>query len=585
VAVPLASLPVRPVPAAARPVVRALAIVALGLLCIGASCRPGGTKPPRFQGDARDLDGRPSDPGQGDAWDRLQRARQADPAGAEARAVADEILGGDPPLPLRLAALRARAEHAYLHQDDPLAIASAQEGLGLGQAGAASEPQVLVDLARIRLRALVRGGDPGTALSALDEPLVQGRGGLPPAEALGMRAVAMDRKGDAPAAVAAYAGWREVLPEEDATALWVEQRLALLAESLPSEALAEVVTAMPPSPGRTCLQARLGEAVPSGVPAWVTACGRASGGIGILLPRSGPLSAFADEQLAAVLATIEIMAVAGPPPRLSWRDSGSTAKTARSAARSLVGEGVRVLVGPIGVKNVKAVVSEVDREAAIIVPGEGTATAAGVAPSLEQRVRGLVELARAEGRERLVVLAPDNAYGKRAVAAIEASATGFAQALVVRTYPPETTTFAPYVNPVMTALSGDAALLVPDTLSRTELVVRQLARAGRMPAHGDVPGLMVMTTAEGLSPQGLHQGNDVLEGVWVAPAAARGPAAAAFETAYARLQGEPPGDQGLLVFYALQQAITGQPGPGAGRTTITRVQGGRLVVESETAER
>jgi ABC-type branched-subunit amino acid transport system substrate-binding protein len=395
--------------------------------------------------------------------------------------------------------------------------------------------------------------------------------------------VALDRKGDAAAAVAALAAWREVLPEGQGTALWVEQRLAHVAESLPSDALAQVVAAMPASPGRACLQARLGEPVPAGVPAWVAGCGAASGGIGILLPRSGPFSAFADEQLAAALAAIEVLGD-GRPPALAWRDSGSTTKTAQAAARALVGEGARVLVGPMGPKNVKAVLGEVDRQALVIVPGESTGNAAGVAPSLEQRVRALVEAARARGCDRLVVLAPDNAYGERAVAAAKAKASGFPQELVVRTYPPDTTSFQPHVTPIMAALRGDAALLVPDTLARTDMVVRQLARSGRMPAHGDVPGLVVLTTAEGLSPQGLEQGRDVLEGVFVAPAAARGPESAEFEAAYARLQGEPPGDQGLLVFYALQHAITGQPGPGAGRTTVTRVQGGRLVVEPTQTE-
>lgn len=562
---------------------RAVAILTLGLACAGASCRTRGTDPPHYLGDGRDLDGRPEDPGWRDAWDRLQKAHDTDPGGDEARALADELLAGDPPLSVRLAALRARAEHAYLHQDDPLALATADEGLDLGRDSVASEPQVLVDLARVRARALVRGGDPAAALAALDEPLVSARGGLPKAEALGMRAVALDRKGDAAAAVAAFAAWREVLPDGQATTLWAEQRLALLADAVPPESLAEVVAAMAPSPGRACLAARLGEPVPPGVPAWVAGCGTASGGIGVLLPRSGPFSAFADEQLAATLAAIEVLAKDRPPPLL-WRDSGSTTKTAQAGARSLVSEGARVLVGPIGPKNVKAVVSEVGGQAQVIVPGEGSGKAAGVAPSLEQRVKALVDVAKAQGCDRLVVLAPENAYGERAVDAVRAKGSRFGGEVVVRTYPAETTSFQPVVNPVMTALRSDAALLVPDTLARAEMIVRQLARAGRMPAHGDVPGLVVLTTAEGLSPQGLSVGHDVLDGVWVAPAAARGPEVAEFEAVYARLQGEPPGDQGLLVFYALQQAITGQPGPGAGRTTVTRAQGGRLVVEPSQAE-
>lgn len=556
-------------------------LVALGVACGGASCRTGNSNRPHPQGDAHALDGVPADPGYRDAWDRLQAAHEVDPGSDEARALADELLAGDPPLSVRLAALRARAEHAYLHQDDSVAIASADAGLAAVPPDQATgePPQVLVDLAHVRVRALVRGGDPMIALMALDEPLVGARGGLPGAEAQGLRAMALDRNGDLEAAVPELARWREGLTDDDPTALWVEQRLAQLSSGLPPEALAAMVARMPPSPGRACLQTRLGEPVAVGMPPWVASCGTASGGIGLLLPRSGPFAAFADEQLAAAVAALEVVAPDGAQPTLAWRDSGSTAKTSLAGARALVDQGARVLVGPIGAKNVKAVATEVDRRALVIVPGEGSGEAVGVAPSLEDRVEALVDRARAERRDRLVVLAPDNAYGRRAVKAVQAHATGFSQSLVVRMYPPETTSFGPHVNPVMTALSGNAALVVPDTLVRTELVVRQLARAGRMPARPDVPGLMVLVTAEGLSPDALARGRDVLDGVWVAPAAARGPDAEAFEAAYTRLQGQPPGDQALLVFYALQHAVLGHPGPGARKTTLTRVKEGRLVVE------
>lgn len=560
---------------------RGIAGLAILVVCGGAQCRGVGPRRPP-ESHAGPLDARPSDPRQQAAWDRLQAARTADPAGAQVRAIAEDVLAGDPPLAVRLAALRAKAEHAYLNQEDPVAIATAEEGLAL--TSDSDDAQVLVDLARVRLRALVRGGDPAAAIAALSEPRVQARGGLDPAEAEGLAAVAHDRNADGPAAIAHLARWRETLPDGDPTALWAEQRLALWVDTVPAAALAEVVTGMPPSPGRACLQARLGEPVPAGMPDWVVACSTASGGIGLLLPRSGPFSAFSDEQLAAVMATVDAVGTKGPVPPLRWRDSGSSPKTARAAARALVDQGARVLVGPVGAKNVKAVAREVDGQAALIIPGEGGRNAVGVAPRLEERVEALVEHARASGRDRLVVLAPDNGYGRRAIKAIESTAHGFAKPLVTRVYPPQTTSFGPHVNPVMTALRGEAALLVPDTLSRTELVVRQVARAGRMPARPDVPGLMVLVTAEGVSPSTLDRAKDVLEGVWVAPAAARGPYGEAFESAYARMQGEPPGDQGLLVFHALTQAITGQPGPGAGTTTLCRVTGGRLVVQADAAQ-
>ncbi|MCA9648713.1 MAG: ABC transporter substrate-binding protein [Myxococcales bacterium] len=556
-----------------------LVLVALGLCGGGAKCQAGPTTTPR-PGEPSVLDERPRDPQVQAAWDRLQAARAEDPGSDEVRVIAEQILAGDPPLSMRLAALRAKAEHAYLAGADPLAIATAEEGLALVTGGPEQDALVLVDLARIRLRALVRGGDPSIALSALDEPLVHARGGLPPVEEHGLRAVGLDRNGDLAGALVELAAWRELLPDGDPTALWVEQRIALLGEGLAPDGLAALVTRMPPSAGRACLAARQGEPVAPGLPPWVASCASASGGIGILLPRTGPLSAFADEHLAAALATVEVVTVDGPAPALMWKDAGSSTKSALSGARSLLAEGARVLVGPIGAKSVKAVADDVGGRAAVVVPGEGSGSASGVAASLERRIAVLVGVAEATKRERLVVLAPDNAYGRRAIAAVEAKAKGTGMELVVRTYPPATTSFAPHVNPVMAALRGESAVLVPDTFTRAELVIRQLARAGRMPAREDVPGVMVLTTAEGVDPEPLARARDVLDGVWVVPAAARGPEVAPFEDAYARLQGEAPGDQALLVFLALQQAITGHPGPGAGKATLTRVKGGALVVQS-----
>ncbi|MEM7155055.1 MAG: ABC transporter substrate-binding protein [Myxococcota bacterium] len=560
----------------------------LALVCVaggGANCRasqptPVVTRPT----DDPTVNRHAMDPAVRAAWDEMDSQWQADPAGEGVRAAAERLLATEAPANVHRAAFRAKAEHAYLNGSDAEAIVSAEEGLELGQAEPDPGPQppaVMIELARLRVRALVRGGDPTLALEALEEPLVHAGGGLDPVEEQGLRAIAADRNGDLPGALVGLGQWRAGLDDGQPTALWVEHRLALLADSVPPPELAEVVADMPSSPGRDCLAARLGEPVPEGSPTWVEDCGSVSAGIGILLPRSGPFSAFADQHLAAAMATVDV-ASTGPVPPLLWRDSGSSTRSATTAARSLLGDGARVLVGPIGAKSVKAVAADIDQDATLIVPGETRGHALGVAPSLERRVEALIELARSERRDRLVVLAPDSGYGRRAVKAVQAHATGlFPKDLVVRTYPPNTTSFGPHVNPVMTALQGDAAVLIPDTLTRTDLVVRQLARAGRIPARADVPGLMVLATAEGVDPGPLLRARDVMEGVWVVPAAARGPHLSDFEVAYTRLQGEPPGDQALLVYYALSQAITGFAGVGAGQATLTRVEEGRLVVQTQ----
>src|SRR5690606_8846573 len=83
-----------------------------------AGCRNPRTQAPKFLGDMRDLDAERVDPAFRDDWVALEDARKADPAGEDVREIADRLLAREPPIPVRLSAYRAKAEHAYLQGDD-----------------------------------------------------------------------------------------------------------------------------------------------------------------------------------------------------------------------------------------------------------------------------------------------------------------------------------------------------------------------------------------------------------------------------------------------------------------------------------
>jgi hypothetical protein len=120
------------------------------------------------------------------------------------------------------------------------------------------------------------------------------------------------------------------------------------------------------------------------------------------------------------------------------------------------------------------------------------------------------------------------------------------------------------------ALGKDGALIVVDHVGRLELIVRQLARRA---TEGGGP--LVLSTAEGLQPTVVSDKHKVLEGVVIAPAAAVTEAAVEFAAAYERRTAEAPGDQALLVFYALRRALHG--GQGEPDPTLLRISGGQLV--------
>lgn len=563
---------------------RARSLGAPGWVCLGialtvtwGACRPSPSGPaPRFRGDFRELD----EPVVGDAlredWEALERLEQEQPASAEIQTLADRLLASEaPPLGVRLAAWVAKARQFYAVDDDTGAIDAADAGLALLPPIREDMPDVAVDLGVVRLRALVRGGEPSRAVSELEGSDLRDRGGLHPSEWWGLEAVAYDRNAQFGRAVLALARWREMVPDGTASAAYAELRLRALAPSVPRDELREGVRGWASSAARDCVARMAGESVVAPKAAWVDACGEAGGSLGILLPRTGKLAALADPQLAAVSVALPLLTPSEGGGAILWRDSGSTPQEAEAAAQNLLALGVRTIVGPVGPANIKAVAGRVGDRVTLVIPGEATAPTIGMAPTVEARLDALLGEARRRGAARFVVVAPDNAYGHRAIEAVKRRLGGSSKSLLIQTYPPETTSFAPTVAPVLPAISRGAAVILPDHVSRVELLVRQLARAGKAP-HPDAQedGALVLSTAEGISEAALGPGHEILEGMLVAPIAVASGGADAFAAAYREQQGEGPSDQALLVFFALRRAITGLAGEGA---RVMLIRGGHLV--------
>lgn len=537
---------------------RKLPWAALAVVLSAPGCRRNSPSSiPTFLGDDRrsDVDTAALEPALADAWTRLQAAWDDAPESERVPTIADEILGRNPPPELAREALHAKAAHAYLLGQDVDAAALAFRGLSW-EPKAVKPGGLERSLTQIRLRALARGGDPQVALGELDDPQTVARAGLEPGPLAGIRAVALERDAAFGPALTAYTVWRASVPDDSAAALYANTRILALGRTLPQVALQEEAAGLDPGPARRCLEALGGVATPSDEePAWVRACAGPPVRVGVLLPRTGPLSAFADAQLAAASVSAVSLSDANAG-RFLWRDAGSSQSSAASAARTLVDDGATVIVGPIGASNIRAVHNAVGDQVPVVVPGESVSGAVGVAASLEARIDGLVRLARDRGARQIMVLAPDNGYGRRALKAIEASVGKKAKGdLVVLTYPVNTTSFQPLITPLLGALGAGGAVIVPDHVTRLESVVRQLIRVDRAPSADGADGVMVLSTAEGASQTALIDDRKVLSEVWIAPSAWTSEGTADFEQAFLDAEGHPPGDQELLVFRAFERAL------------------------------
>ena len=503
---------------------------------------------------------------------------------------ADKLLARDPPVNLRLAAVQAKVGYAYLHGDDASAIKMADEMLaGLEAAGGARrvlEPEefgMVVQLQRLRALARARGGEPQLALSELASLLENGQ--IPEIDWIAASAMAHERAGQQAEALLAHARWRAKVRDGTAAAVYCQQRIARLFRGLDANTLENLAQRVPGTDAGACLLTRAGHQAAQDAPEWVRKCATHSeeATIGVLLPRSGRFAGLADVQLAAVQAAVRVLSRRTGDAGLSvmWEDTGSNPAKTKLAARRLVERGATMIVGPIAPDGIGAAVESVQGAAELVIPGEGRGEARGVAPTLEARGQALAAMALARGGQQVVLLRPPTNYGQRVTKGVQAGLGEItSKGLKIIDYSPSTTSFKKVLEPIVGALrSGSTVLIIADRLARMELVVRQLGRERVEVDRPGSPGLVVMTTGEGVSARALGRGHEILTGVYVAPVAWPSQEAMDFEAEFIALTGEPPGDQAWLVWRALHSAWAGsgaaqnaQP-----RAAVLRVERGRLV--------
>jgi len=136
--------------------------------------------------------------------------------------------------------------------------------------------------------------------------------------------------------------------------------------------------------------------------------------VALLLPLSGPNAELGKGMLEA--AQLALFNVGGDRLTLVPRDTAGTPDGATNAARAAIGEGVKLIVGPLLATEVEAV-KPVARDAHIQIIAFSTATQlaggnvflVGFLP--RQEISREVGFARERGLRRFALLAPNNAYG------------------------------------------------------------------------------------------------------------------------------------------------------------------------------
>lgn len=162
--------------------------------------------------------------------------------------------------------------------------------------------------------------------------------------------------------------------------------------------------------------------------------------VALLLPLSGPDATVGDDLLDA--AQLALFDAADKGFRLLPYDTGGTADGAARAAREAIGDGVRLILGPLFAGSVAAVTPVAASGSINVVAFSNDRAAAGPNTFLiglppEASVNRIVDYAARRGIRRFALLAPENEFGRRVQVAMRQAAGVVGGAVTaIETYPP-----------------------------------------------------------------------------------------------------------------------------------------------------
>jgi len=216
--------------------------------------------------------------------------------------------------------------------------------------------------------------------------------------------------------------------------------------------------------------------------------------VALLLPLSGPNAGLGEAMLNA--AQLAMFNFADNRFELLTHDTKGTPRGAADAAQLAIGDGARMILGPLLAASTRAV-STLARAANVpvvtfssdrSVAGGGTYTM-GFLPSAE--IRRIVAFARAKGVRRFAALAPDNIYGETVIRAFEAAVAAHGGSVSrVQFYDPHATDFSEPVRALADYGARRQALLDQrkELESREdEVSKRALKRLERLQTIGELP--------------------------------------------------------------------------------------------------
>jgi ABC-type branched-subunit amino acid transport system substrate-binding protein len=250
--------------------------------------------------------------------------------------------------------------------------------------------------------------------------------------------------------------------------------------------------------------------------------------VGAALPLTGKQDRLGEQALHGI--AIAAGALGGAGATAADVHDAPTATDAAAAVDALADDGAMAVIGPVDGASVEAAAVRATARGIPLLSLTGRADAVAPAPfvfhmmhSAEARGRTLARRAVAAGVKKFAVLAPDSGYGKAVAKAFADAITAAGGTVVQRVdYKHDTKSFEHEV----TQLGGGwEAVFVPTDAQQLGLIAPALDAAGMVPRPWGTRKLkgaagrpiLLLTTAEGASPELLRDNGRHLYGAWLAP--------------------------------------------------------------------
>jgi len=253
--------------------------------------------------------------------------------------------------------------------------------------------------------------------------------------------------------------------------------------------------------------------------------------VAVLLPLSGANADLGKAMLDA--AQLALFAVGGDKLTLVPRDTTGTAQGAADAAKAVIAEGAKLIIGPLVTDEVDAV-KPIARDAHVNVIAFATKTQVagdnvflmGFLP--RQEVAREVSFANSKGLKRFAVLAPSTAYGHLMADSLKDIATASGATVArVEFFTGDPGPVIKKMAPANGAVPGFDALLLPEGGDQLKQIAQQLKAAG-------IDSSQTRLLGSGLWDDPGIESEPALAGGWFAasPPDARADFAARFQGAY-----------------------------------------------------